>query len=149
MPKIGFKRLAKGVALLTNHIHSQIASGLSRLTSTGVAQDNLERGYGTFRLNLSIPWIPGRDGSGNATTGKMAVPFTLPPLQEHWSSTGSAGPTTPQVVLEEVCLSFDQRSEAAALTRYYNHGGVASEEGALDFDSTDELNLKVSIPPLL
>ena len=145
MPKIGFKRLAKGVALLTSHIHSQIALGLSRLTSTGVAQDNLERGHGTFRLNLSIPWIPGRDGAGNATTGKMAVPFTLPPLQEHWSSTGSAGPTTPQVVLEEVCVSFDQRSEAAALTRYYNHGGVTSEEGELDFDSTDELNLKVSI----
>lgn len=145
MPKIGFKRLAKGVALLTNHIHGQIASGLSRLTSTGVAKDNLERGYGTFRLNLSIPWMPGRDGSGSAATGKMAVPFTLPPLQEHWSSTGSATATTPQVVLEEVCLSFDQRSEAAALTRYYNHGGVASEEGELDFDSTDKLNLKVSI----
>ena len=78
MPKIGFKRLAKGVALLTSHIHSQIALGLSRLTGTGVAQDNLERGHGTFRLNLSIPSIPGRDGAGNATTGKMAVPLRYP-----------------------------------------------------------------------
>ena len=146
MPKIGFKRLAKGVALLTNHIHSQIASGLSRLTSTGVAQDNLERGYGTFRLNLSIPWMPGSSiVSGTPGTGKMAVPFTLPPLQEHWSSTGSAGPTTPQVVLEEVCFSFDQRAEAAAITQYYSHGGVVAQEGELDFDHTDKLNLKVSI----
>lgn len=149
MPKIGFKRLAKGVALLTGHIHTQIASGLSRLTSTGVQQDNLERSNGTFRLNLSIPWLPGRDGtagaSNNPTTGKMAVPFTLPPLQEFWSSSGTTDPTTPQVVLEEVCFSFDQRSEAAALTRYYNHGGIVAEEGELDFDKTDKLDLKISI----
>jgi hypothetical protein len=141
MPKIGFKRLAKGVALLTGHIHAQIATGLSRLTATGVQQDNLQRGDGTFRLNLSLPWVPGDNGSGSATEGVVAVPFMLPPLQEFWSSTGSASSTTPQTVLEEVCISFDQRAEAAAITM--TDTGVL--EGELDFSATDNLNLKVSI----
>ena len=145
MPKINFKRLSRGVALLRDHIHTQISTGLARLTNTGVAQDNLERGEGTFRVNLSVPWLPGDDQTGAKSHGSVSVPFTLPPLQEFWSATGAANATTPQIVLEEVCVSFDQRSEGAAITQYYSHGGVSSEEGELDFAATDKLNLRLSL----
>ena len=96
MPKINFKRLSRGVALLRDHIHTQISTGLARLTNTGVAQDNLERGEGTFRVNLSVPWLPGDDQTGAKSHGSVSVPFTLPPLQEFWSATGAPNATTPQ-----------------------------------------------------
>ena len=62
MPDFTLKRLTRGVKLLTGHLHTQVASALAQLTSTGVDYDNLEDGYGTFRVNLSIPWFAGRDG---------------------------------------------------------------------------------------
>jgi len=145
MPKINFKRLTRGVALLREHIHSQISSGLLRLTNTGVTEDNLERNEGTFRVNLSFPWVPGDDQAGAKGHGSVSAPFTLPPLQEFWSPTGTPNATTPQIVLDEVCVSFDQRGEGAAITQYYSHGGIHTEEGELDFAATDKLNLRLSI----
>ena len=74
MAKFTLKRLSRGVALLTSHIHAQVSSALALLTNTGVEKDNLEKGYGTFRLNLSIPWLPGRNQSAAGGTDVQQNP---------------------------------------------------------------------------
>ena len=55
MANLNFKRLSRGVRLLTSHIHSQIQLGLTRLTSTGVAHDNLQDGMSAVRMTFSFP----------------------------------------------------------------------------------------------
>ena len=53
MSKIGFKRLSRGVKLLTSHIHTQIQSALTRITSTGFDASEMENNAGSFRVNVS------------------------------------------------------------------------------------------------
>jgi hypothetical protein len=148
MAKFTLKRLSRGVALLTSHIHAQVTSALALLTNTGVEEDNLEKSYGTFRLNLSIPWLPGRNQSAAGGTDvqqnpSRLIPFTLPPLQEFFTITGAASLTTPEVVLDEIGLSFDQRAEGAAIATFYDDGGAGADtdEGALYYSKVTEYDL--------
>ena len=148
MAKFTLKRLSRGVALLTSHIHAQVSSALALLTNTGVEEDNLEKGHGTFRLNLSIPWLPGRNQSAAGGTDvqqnpSRLIPFTLPPLQEFFAITGVASLETPEVVLDEIGLSFDQRAEGAAIATFFNlgGGGTAVAEGTLYYSKVTEYDL--------
>ena len=136
MAKIGFKRLTRGVALLTDHIHAQIQKAATRLTTTGVDSSNLEAGWGTFRMNLSLP-------STNSTGFTAAVvPFTLPPLQEFFTTIpGVSNPSTPLLVLEEASFSFDQRSEPAAIA----DGLGGSIEGNIYYDGAEKLDVRLVI----
>lgn len=136
MAKIGFKRLTRGVALLTDHIHAQIQKAATRLTTTGVDNSNLEAGWGTFRMNLSLP-------STNSTGFTAAVvPFTLPPFQEFFTTTpGVSNPSTPLLVLDEVSFGFDQRSEPAAVA----DGSGGTVEGNIYYDGAGKLDARLVI----
>ena len=49
MSKLNFKRLSRGVKLLTDHIHTQLQAALSLVTSTKVPEANLEQNAGISR----------------------------------------------------------------------------------------------------
>lgn len=152
MAKFTLKRLSRGVALLTSHIHAQVSSALALLTNTGVEEDNLEKGYGTFRLNLSIPWLPGRNqssagGTDVAQVPARLIPFTLPPLQEFFNLNGNVSLTTPSITLEEIGLSFDQRSEGAAISTFYDDhgGGPDTAEGTLYYSKVTQYDVTITL----
>lgn len=127
MPKIGFKRLSRGVKLLTSHIHSQIGEALTRVTSTGVAPENLENGKGVTRLSFSWPlWR----NDGLAAPPSCSSTFILPPPQEIFRSDLIAYPQDPVYILDTISFSFDSRAESAAIVD--NAGADLSFSGSTD-----------------
>lgn len=136
MPKIGFKRLSRGVKLLTSHIHTQIQKSLTRFTSTGVEASNMDTANSRFRI--SFPWSglqPKRGASGSTDRRQVQASFTLAPPQEMFRSNGVSYPQDISYVLDSISLSFDQRAEAAAI----------KEDGSLDFDEVDHVEFTVNI----
>lgn len=121
MSKIGFKRLSRGVKLLTGHIHAQVQSALDRITSTGFRHDEMERGAGTFRVNISLPNITPAEFAnfppGGSAVMRCCAGFTLPPYQELFSATAQVTQVTPVYVLESVSLSIDQQATPFATER--------------------------------
>jgi len=113
MSKIGFKRLSRGVKLLTDHIHAQVQSALTRITSTGFDPSEMESNAGKFRVNVSLGNITPTtffqtvDGE---TLMRSCAAFTLPPPQEAFSTTAVVSPTTPVYILESVGLSMDTQA---------------------------------------
>ena len=145
---ISFKRLRRGVKLLIEHIYSPISTVLAKLTSTGVTQDILEKGSGSFRVNIYFPAITSRHASSSIAGGSSSavlssVPFVLPPLQEFTDDAlGINTETRPDIILEEVSLSSDTRCEEYPLYDYFRDtdpaGPVQSKEG--NFDLVDSEN---------
>ncbi len=145
---ISFKRLRRGIKLLVEHIYSPISIVLAKLTSTGVTQDILEKGSGSFRVNIYFPTITSRHASSSVTGGSSSailssVPFVLPPLQEFTDAAlGIDTQSRPDIILDEVSLSSDNRSEIYPLYDYYRDtdpaGPVQSKEG--NFDLADSQN---------
>ena len=144
------KRLARGVRLLSGHVVGQLKSLLDLFKFFQVAADNLENNKGTFRLNLHFPVMKGQD-PGALQHAPMWVPFTLPPTQEYFESPPTSGVAAdisgdyPRAVLREISVSFDQRAEAAAITRFYNSGVSTFDEGKLSFEELGRYSIKVSI----
>ncbi len=112
MAKLGFKRLSRGVRLLTAHIHTQIQQALTRLTSTGVAHDNLENNQSTVRMTFSFPvaWTEKNKAS-------IGTAFVLPPPQELFTSPDTVTANSLNYILDSVSFSFDQRGAAFATQR--------------------------------
>lgn len=111
MASIGFKRLSRGVKLLTDHIHDQIGDALTRVTSSRVAFDNLENGQGITRLTFSWPLISRR----TVVAPRVVTSFVLPAPQEIFRADQIAYPQDPVYILDTVSFSFDSRDEAAAI----------------------------------
>ena len=146
MAKFELKRLSRGVKLLTGHLHGQVSTALAALTNTGVEAGNLEKGSATFRVNLSIPVFPGvtsiSSGTGDAKK-YVQVPFVVPPLQEFWNRYGAETSESPEVVLEAVAFSCDQRGENAAIS--WTDKAGASDQGEIYKNVLDTYNIKLSI----
>ncbi len=129
MSKIGFKRLSRGVKLLTAHIHDQVQSALTRITSTGFIADEMRDNAGTFRVNVSLSNITPKtffqevDG---VKYMKCCAGFTLPPPQEFFSSTAMVQPTTPVYILENIGLSLDSQATPFATARV--NGNLSKDE---------------------
>lgn len=136
MPSIGFKRLSRGVKLLTQHIHAQIGAALTRVTSTRVEPDNLESGVATTRMTFSWPIVSNRALPGNVA-GLATASFILPPPQEIWRSDYSAFPQDPIYILDTVSLSFDSRAEPAAIDD--------NAAAALNFSKSGQVKFKLDI----
>lgn len=113
--------MAKGIKLLRQYVYTPLSQVASMLSAPSVEAENLQQQRGTFRVALSWPAIDFRMFRETfATTNAsffstLGVPFILPPLQEFWSDDGKTDPTTPQVTLHEITVSFDQRAEAAGV----------------------------------
>lgn len=134
MAKLGFKRLSRGVKLLTDHIHAQIQSALTLVTSTKVPQENLENGFGVTRLSFSWPVV-------NISPHLASALFCLTPPQELFRSSGVLDPDDPNYILDSISFAIDTRDEAAAITSYSDPLG----EGALSFADANKVSYKLSI----
>ena len=134
MPKIGFKRLSRGVKLLTGHIHTQIQKALTRVTDTGFVSENLEAGHS--RIRISFPWsgLEPKAGGGADTRYARAL-FSLPPPQEMFRVDGAPQPDDITYVLDGIMFSFDQRAEVWAI----------KEDGDFSTADGDKLTFSVNI----
>ncbi len=114
MAKLNFKRLSRGVRLLTSHIHSQIQLGLTRLTSAGVEHENLENGMSNIRMTFSFPvaWT-----SFVAQENTVGTSFVLPPPQELFANPQTVTADSLSYILDSVSFSFDQRAAPYATLR--------------------------------
>ena len=167
MPKFDRKRLARGTKLvpsqLTDPLSSSATTGIAKnINTAGLDNDNVEKKWGVFRVNLSIPYIEGKfqetgdvfAGSGNISK-PFSIPFVLPPLQDFFyvdTFEGRKYPNVttappPPVILEEVSISVDQRAEPSALASQFlgaTHGN-GSNMGRLDFTNWDAMTMRASI----
>ena len=104
MSKITRKKLTRGVALGTDHVHDP-------LDAIGVADaDQVKVQWAPFRVTFNFSVLT------NAIK-PISIPFTLPPLQQFFdTATKSVVKTTPSVILDEISFSFDSRSDVGAIT---------------------------------
>ena len=135
MSKLNFKRLSRGVKLLTDHIHTQLQAALSLVTSTKVPEANLEQNAGISRLTFS--WPVAKFLAPNTLTAA----FNLLPPQNEFRADGILDPDDATYILDTLSFSFDVRDEAARISSAAAAGG----EGQLDFVDTDKLSFKVSL----
>ena len=153
MSKVTTKRLARGVRMLSDHVVGQLSSLLQEPQLGQITTENLEADKGTFRINLHVPVAKGQDptSAGGPEHLPIWVPFTLPPTQDYFKSPPSAGEMPdingnyPRAVLTEIGFSFDQRSEAAAITRDYPLAVPPALEGVLDYEQLGRMGIKVSL----
>jgi hypothetical protein len=143
MSKVTTKRLARGVRMLTGHVVGQLKTLLQEPQLAQISTDNLTEDKSTFRINLHVPVIKGQD-TGAARALPVWIPFTLPPPQEYFTANmPDIDGNYPRPVLTEIGFSFDQRMEAAAITRFDSAVPVA--EGKLSFDDATRLGVKISL----
>lgn len=112
MAKLGFKRLSRGVRLLTSHIHGQIQLALTRLTSTGVSNENMEHGFATTRMTFSFPvaWP-------ELNKSTIGTSFVLPPPQELFTNPQNVTADSLNYILDSISFSFDQMGAPYATLR--------------------------------
>ena len=143
MSKVTTKRLSRGIRMLRGHVVGQLKTLLDTPRLAQVSTENLTADKGTFRINLHVPVMKGQN-TGSTDHLPIWVPFTLPPTQEFFTTpTPDADGNFPRAVLTEIGFSFDQRSEAAAITR--DDTSVPVIEGKLDYEEVGRLGVKVSL----
>lgn len=165
MAKITRKKLARGVKLLTDHIFTPLKAAQDVFTenSGSVETKQVEAKYAPMRINLSIPRLTGVTNAVRGPGGGTCfhgIPFMLPPLQEDLtfiSVTGgrvsseklpTVSNTAPEIVLDEVIFSFDQRNEPAATISEYNGSTGApsiTDAGKVSYEGAERLNITLSI----
>ena len=150
MSKVTTKRLSRGVRMLGSHVVGQLGTLLGQFTpSAQISTENLKADKGTFRLNFHVPVFKGQDAlsGGGPNHLPISIPFTLPPTQEFFKSPPAVGEMPdvdgnyPRAVLTEIGFSFDQRSEAAAITRKT----AVVLEGMLNYEQLGRMGIKVSL----
>ena len=153
MSKVTTKRLARGVRMLSDHVVGQLSTLLREPQLARIATENLDADKGTFRINLHVPVAKGQNptSAGGPNHLPIWIPFTLPPTQGVFVPPPSSGEMPdidgnyPRAVLTEIGFSFDQRSEAAAITRDYTVPIPPILEGFLDYEQLGRMGIKVSL----
>ena len=160
MAKITRKKLARGTKLFTQQTHTALQSEAAKLSTATVERDEFEAQYGTFRINLNIPFLNSSFVAlgyslGDATDPgyprrPFAVPFALTPFQEFTDVTAptlrvedgtfTLLPDAPRYYLDEISFSFDQRGEPAAVCDRWNNSaaGVVGTDGGKLFYGTQD-----------
>jgi len=164
MAKITRSKLARGAKLLAKHLFEPMTLSQTQATTANLEADQVQAAYAPFRVNLSMPVLSpstnktlGPRESFNDTPGRPfhGIPFMLPPFQEHlsFSATPRGGKSVtpnddmPEIVLDEVSFSFDQRLEPAAIVSNFNGGTSAAspDSGKLSYERVDRLTIELSI----
>lgn len=138
--------MARSTKLTRNHVFDVLTGVESRLENGTLDRDNLAEPYGTFRVNVHVPNLDSRfftNAGSRPDKVQWFIPFTLPPTQDQWSTTGDMTPSTPSYVLDEVMFSFDQSGEAAAVASIEH--GAGANEGHLNYSATDAYDITVSL----
>lgn len=137
MSKISRKRLARGTRLAVEHQSSATTPARDLVNNAAFDRDNLVQNRGVCRVNLTVPALRGEFFTYAKQPGEgvdFVIPFTLPPLQEFFDTSGVPSADTPAIVLDEFTLSFDQSAEAAAIVN-----------GLIDYLASTRLNISVSL----
>jgi hypothetical protein len=164
MSKVTRPKLTRGTKLKQEHIHGVLTDVASEINAATVTVDQTPKASaGVFRLNFHIPVLDsrflviGQSSSGHvATTNQYAIPFTLPPSQEHFSTIGAVGDpprfkvdkSVPRLILDEFSFSFDQGSAAASRVDYHFNTttyAAGTNEGCLDFEEAEAYSLELSL----
>lgn len=160
MAKITRKKLARGTKLFTQQTHTALQSEATKLSAATVEREEFEAQYGTFRINLNIPFLNSSFVAlgyslGDATDPgyprrPFAVPFALTPFQEFTDVTAptlrvvdgtfTLLPDAPRYYLDEISFSFDQRGEPAVVCDRWNNAasGVIGTDGGKLFYGTQD-----------
>jgi hypothetical protein len=144
MAKVTRRTLARAVKLTTQHVYTPTQAVATVLSGATVDTSNLEQSWGTFRINFHVPWLDAKYFT-NAASGtlRFAIPFTLPPLQEFFDAGGLMTEATPQLVLDEFNMSFDQRGEESAIASRTQVAVVNA--GKLFPEAVTQLDLSVAL----
>lgn len=164
MTKITRPKLTRGTKLKKEHVHGVLSDAATQINGATVTLDQTPNlSMGVFRVNFHIPVIDSRflvidqNSSGTVTKfNKYVIPFTLPPTQDHWSTTGTVGTpprfkidkTVPKMILDELTFSFDQGAEAATRADYHfttASYGKGINEGCLDYEEADAYSCELSL----
>lgn len=72
MAKVTRKKMARGVELTVDQVFEPITDMRLQLTTSNIESEQMQRGEGTFRLNLNIPWLGSKYFHDNRTSGTTA-----------------------------------------------------------------------------
>ena len=160
MAKVIRDKLARGAKLLTKHVFAPASAAQGQLTTTALTAGELSSSYAPFRVNLSIPYLSSHSNrcksSSAVNEGRPyhAVPFMLPPLQEHLvfsvntrgEKSAQAVDGSPEIILDEVVFSFDQRLEPAAIVSDWEGGTpLSSDAGKIAYDRGERMKIELAI----
>ena len=161
MAKITRKKLARGAKLLKDHIFDPMISAQTQATTASLDSEQAAAPYAPFRVNLSLPvldyWsnatMSGDWPAGNAPF--HGIPFMLPPFQRdlifstnpRGGKSAQASDTMPEIILDEVSFSFEQRLEPSAIVSNWNGTGTADspDQGKISYERSDRLTIDLSI----
>jgi len=117
MSKLSRKGLSRGVKLTRQHAFQPMSTVATALTNVTLDDVNMETPWAPVRLTIMFPVIDSRfqELAPFSNGVQTIMPFMMPPLQEFFSSQGSTTPDTPQVILDEIGISFDTRGEPAVI----------------------------------
>ena len=160
MAKITRKKLARGAKLVTEHVFTPASAAQTQMTTANIEAEQLTSQYAPFRVNLSVPRLSAATNRVAGPTGGRCfhgIPFVLPPLQEDMVYTTdprvgkvpTISDTAPDIILDEVSFSFDQRLEPAAIVSNWSTGGggvpTSADEGKISYDMQSRLTVELSI----
>ena len=164
MTKITRPKLTRGTKLKSEHIHGVLSDAATQINAATITPDQTpDAAMGSFRMNFHIPAIDSKflaisQGATGAIEriNRYEIPFTLPPSQDYWDTTGAVGDpprfavdkTVPRIILEEFSFSFDQGNAAATRTDYHfttSSKPAGVNEGCLDFEEADAYTLELSL----
>lgn len=134
MPKVTRPRLARGTKLVLEHQTGATQPMANLVNTAGFDTDNLVNNRGVCRVNVHVPVVDGIFWKYSETAGQgndFMIPFTLPPLQEFFNSSGTPSADLPAITLDEFTISFDQAAEAAGIVA---PGGNLSYIGVVNYD---------------
>jgi len=142
MAKITRRRLARGTKL-TRQAPFDVLDDAATALQGAIVAEQIEERFGTFRVNLTIPYIDSRYFSRTSNTNtRFAIPFMLPPLQQFFSRYGETSEDDPEIRLIEMAFSFDQRQEAAAIVGSIHGSG---NTGYLFVAGVETYNFRISL----
>ena len=141
MAAITRSRLARGAKLDREHVYTPLTSAATELAA-GIEREQMEAPHAPFRLNFHVPFLDGAffDAFLDAT-GTFMIPFTLPPTQDFFDDDGQVSSTTPDLLLDELSISFDQRCESAGIRTY----SVGAARGNLDYDNVNSVFFRLRL----
>ena len=161
MTKITRKKLARGTRLFTDQTHEALHQEALSLSSATVLRDQFEAQYGTFRVNINLPYLNSSFVSQGYSLGSSSdpgfprrpfgVPITLPPFQELTNVTAPVArvkngtysliPEAPRYYLDEISFSFDTRAEGATIADRWNNAAdtetLSADVGKIYWGSQD------------
>lgn len=146
MAKFTRSSLSRGTRLVRQAVVAPLQAIATALGSASIGKEHLSHAYAPFRINLFIPTVDSELYEAWTRPGdtSLCIPFVMPPLQDAFDTSGKVGQSTPTPILDEVSVSFDQRSEPAMITD--RHRTSVLTAGRLDFNAdSSAYDLKLSL----